>query len=46
LRSVLGQAAHQTALGLSWEKVVERLHHTIQTVLREVHHEHEALAST
>ncbi|OQX13561.1 MAG: glycoside hydrolase [Thiothrix lacustris] len=46
LRRVLGQAAHQTALGLSWEKVVERLHHTIQNVLREVHHEHEALAST
>lgn len=46
LRRTQGQAAHQTALGLSWEKVVERLHHTIQTVLREVHHEHEAFAST
>jgi len=46
LRRTQGQAAHQTALGLSWEKVVERLHHTIQTVLREVHHEHQAFAST
>lgn len=44
LRQTQGQAAHQTAIGLSWEKVVERLHHTIQTILHEVRHE--AVAST
>ncbi len=44
LRQTQGHAAHQTASGLSWEKVVERLHHTIQTILHEVRHE--AVAST
>ncbi|HRJ54332.1 MAG TPA: glycosyltransferase family 1 protein [Candidatus Thiothrix moscowensis] len=39
LRQQLGECASQTALGLSWEKVVERLDNTIQTVLREVRHE-------
>jgi glycosyltransferase involved in cell wall biosynthesis len=39
LRQQQGERAHQTALGLSWEKVVGRLDHTIQTVLREVRHE-------
>lgn len=39
LRARMGKAAMQTAHGLSWEKVVERLHNTIQTVLNEVHHE-------
>jgi glycosyltransferase involved in cell wall biosynthesis len=37
LRQTQGHAAYQTALSLSWEKVVERLHQTIQTVLHEVH---------
>jgi glycosyltransferase involved in cell wall biosynthesis len=36
LRQTQGHAAYQTALTLSWEKVVERLHQTIQTVLHEV----------
>ncbi len=36
LRQRQGQAAYQTAQTLSWEKVVERLHQTIQTILREV----------
>ncbi len=36
LRQTQGNAAHHTALSLSWEKVVERLHQTIQTLLHEV----------
>lgn len=39
LRKTQGHAAHQTALSLSWEKVVERLHQTLQTILHEVRHE-------
>jgi glycosyltransferase involved in cell wall biosynthesis len=39
LRQRTGLAAHQTAQGLGWDKVVERLHQTLQTVLREVRHE-------
>jgi len=39
LRQRVGLAARYTALSLSWEAVVERLHQTLQTVLREVRHE-------
>lgn len=39
LRKALGEHAVQTALGLSWEKVIGRLDNTIQTILREVRHE-------
>lgn len=39
LRQRQGELASQTAHGLSWDKVVERLDQTIQTVLREVRHE-------
>jgi glycosyltransferase involved in cell wall biosynthesis len=39
LRHQIGLAARRTALSLSWEAVVERLHQTLQTVLREVRHE-------
>lgn len=39
LRQRLGQQAHQTAQGLSWERVVGQLDNTIQHLLREVHHE-------
>ena len=35
LRENMGKAAYQTALGLGWERVVQRLHTTIQSVLRE-----------
>lgn len=39
LRQRMGTAATLTAHDLSWEKVVRRLHDTIQTVLHEVSHE-------
>ncbi len=38
LRQQMGPAAATTAHNLSWEKVVRRLHNTLQTVLHEVHH--------
>ncbi len=39
LRQRLGQAAWQTAQGLSWEQVIHRLHQTLQAILRETYHE-------
>lgn len=35
LRQTQGEAAYQTAQQLSWGNVVERLHHTLQTILHE-----------
>ena len=35
LRQTQGKAAYQTAQQLSWGNVVERLHHTLQTILHE-----------
>ena len=41
LRQFLGTNAAQTASQLSWDNVVEHLHQTIQTVLRD-HHDRRA----
>ncbi|MBU0654182.1 MAG: glycosyltransferase family 1 protein [Gammaproteobacteria bacterium] len=39
LRKRMGAAATETAHNLSWERVIQRLHNTIQSVLYEVRHE-------
>lgn len=46
LRHKLGQAACVTAHQLDWDKVVQGLHHTIHTVLKESKHEYETPAPT